>query len=59
MLVLSHPSPIQLPELIHVKEKGCVCFLLILMANIGFIISFVALLLIAIYEEELNTLITV
>ena len=48
----------QLPELIHMKEKGGVRFLLILMANIGFFISFVILLLIAIYEEELNTLIS-
>ena len=41
------------------KEKGLVRFLLIVMANIGFAISFVVLLLIAIYEEELNTLVSV
>ena len=32
---------------------------LILMANIGFVISFVILLVIAIYEDELNTLVTI
>ena len=62
-LSLSTPTPtythVQLPELIHVKEKGCVRFFLIQMANIGFLISFAVLLVIAIYEEELNTLITV
>ena len=47
----------QLPELIHSREKGRTRWILFLMANIGFYISFVVLLLIAIYEEELNTLI--
>ena len=47
----------QLPELIHSREKGRTRWMLFLMANIGFYISFVVLLLIAIYEEELNTLI--
>ena len=50
---------VQLPELIHINEKGCTRLALILMANIGFVISFVILLVIAIYEDELNTLVTI
>jgi hypothetical protein len=50
---------LQLPELIHSKEKQlCRRMVFFVMVNIGFIISFLALLLLAIYEEDLNTLIT-
>lgn len=50
---------LQLPELIHSKEKrACKRLVLFAMVNIGFIISFIALLLLAIYEEDLNSLIT-
>jgi len=47
-----------LPDLIHSKEKGRTRWGLFLMANIGFYISFIVLLLIAIYEEQLNSLIS-
>lgn len=48
----------QFPELIHSKQKGWRRVIMFVMINIGFIISFVALLLLAIYEEDLDTLVT-
>ncbi len=51
-------SPLQLPELIHSNEKGSSRWVMFLMANIGLIISFVALLLLAIYEDALNSLVS-
>ncbi|XP_064396790.1 zinc transporter ZIP6-like isoform X1 [Halichondria panicea] len=47
-----------LPELIHSNEKGSSRWVMFLMANIGLIISFVALLLLAIYEDALNSLVS-
>ena len=47
---------LQFPELIRIKEKSYKRFVLFVMMNIGFIISYIALLLLAIYEEDLNTL---
>ena len=49
----------QLPELIHLKQKGCLRWGLFLVLNIGFLISFVVLLLLAIYEDQLNNLVNV
>ena len=49
----------QFPEMIHSKEKGWRRVVMFVMINIGFAISFMALLLLAIYEEDLNTLVTV
>lgn len=50
---------LQLPQLIHTKAKGWRRGISFLMINIGFILSFVALLLLAIYEEDLDSLVTV
>ena len=56
---LSHtlPPSLQLPELIHSKEKGRHRWGLFIAANAGFFVSFLALFLLAVYEEDLNTLI--
>jgi zinc transporter ZupT len=45
-----------LPELIHSKEKGRHRWGLFLAANLGFLLSFLALFLLAVYEETLNSL---
>ena len=44
----------QLPELIHTDEKGYKLFFLTLMTNIGFFISFIVIVLIAVFEKQLN-----
>lgn len=43
-----------LPSIIHNTEKGYMLAIIFIMINIGIVISFVSLLLIAIYEDELN-----
>ena len=53
-------SPLQIPELIRLKERRiCRRLVFFVMINIGFIISFLILLLLVIYEEDLNSLVTV
>ena len=50
-------SYLQLPSIIHNTEKGYMLAVIFIMASIGFAISFVSLLLIAIYEDELNQIV--
>ena len=55
-----HPhTHAQLPELIHSDEKGYKRIVVILMANIGFWISFIILLLIAVYEDVFDHLVDI
>eukprot|EP00731_Ephydatia_muelleri_P011750 Em0006g644a len=46
-----------LPSIIHNTEKGYMLAVIFIMANIGFAVSFVSLLLIAIYEDELDQIV--
>ncbi|KAL5500291.1 hypothetical protein EMCRGX_G011827 [Ephydatia muelleri] len=46
-----------LPSIIHNTEKGYMLAVIFIMASIGFAVSFVSLLLIAIYEDELNQIV--
>ena len=52
------PFLFQLPELIHSKEKGYHRWGLFCAANIGFFVSFIVLFIIAVYEEDLNNLVS-
>ena len=52
-------SRTQLPELIHTDEKGCKRLIVILMTNIGFWVSFIILVLIAVYEDVFDHLIDI
>ncbi len=45
---------LQLPGLIHISDKGRVWWGKFAMINLGFILSFAALLLLAMFEDELN-----
>ena len=47
----------QLPGLVHTKDKGCSRWGQFVMSNVGFLVAFAALLLLAVYEEELNAVI--
>ena len=47
----------QLPGLIHTKDKGCSRWGQFVMCNVGFLVAFTALLLLAMFEEELNAII--
>ena len=53
----THTHTHKLPELVHSKVKGCEKVGHLVFILIGFSTSFTILLLIAIYEEELNSLV--
>lgn len=48
---------LQLPGLMHMADEGRVWWGRFVMINLGFVLSFTALLLLALFEHELNDII--